>query len=97
MNLKKKDIQHIANLARLDLSPGEIKEIAPQLSDILNYIGQLKEVDTTDVSPTAQVTGQANVLREDAVEDWDRNGIATSLNQAPALEGNQIKVKRVLE
>lgn len=96
MSLNKKDIEHIANLARLDLSSKEIKELTPELSSILNYIDQLKEVDTVNVEPTAQVTGLNNVFREDSVEDWNEQEKKKALKEAPALEGNQIKVKRVL-
>lgn len=97
MNLKKKDVEHIANLARLELTSEEIKKLTSELSDILNYIDQLKEVDTTDTEPTAQVTGLLNVLREDETEDWNEQEKKEALSQAPAVENNQIKVKRVLE
>lgn len=97
MSLNKKDIEHIANLARLDLSSKEIGELIPELSSILNYIDQLKEVDTINVAPTAQVTGLFNVFRDDSVEDWNEQEKKKALKEAPALEGNQIKVKRVLE
>jgi aspartyl-tRNA(Asn)/glutamyl-tRNA(Gln) amidotransferase subunit C len=94
--LTKKDIQHIANLARLELSEEELKLYGEQLSAILGYINQLQEVDTTDVEPTAQVTGLENAWREDRVEAWAQDEIQTSLNQAPEIKGGQIKVKKVL-
>lgn len=95
--LKKEDVKHIADLARLELSEKEINKITPQLSDIIGYIEQLSEVDTTDVAPTAQVTGQTNVFRSDEANDWPADGKALALEQAPkGLEGNQIKVKKVL-
>ena len=97
MKLEKKEIEHIANLARLDLSDAELDLYGGQLSDILSYIDQLQEVDTTGVEPTAQVTGLENVLREDVVHSWDKKEQADALNQAPSLEGGQIKVKRVLK
>ena len=96
MKLTKEEIQHIANLARLDLSNKELETYGSQLSDILTYIDQLKEVDTSSTEPTAQVTGLVNVLREDEADNWDKEEIKESLKQAPGLEDNQIKVKRVL-
>lgn len=96
MILEKKDIEHIAKLARLDLSEEEYEKFGPQLSGILGYIDQLKEVDTSQVEPTAQVTGLENGLREDEVIAWDKEEIEASLNQAPELEDHQVKVKRVL-
>ncbi|MFH1822642.1 MAG: Asp-tRNA(Asn)/Glu-tRNA(Gln) amidotransferase subunit GatC [Patescibacteria group bacterium] len=97
MKLSKKEIQHIANLARLELTEAELKKYGSQLSGVLDWIDQLKEVNTTNIEPTAQVTGLENVWREDIIEEWDDNERKTALKQAPELEEGQIKVKRVLE
>jgi aspartyl-tRNA(Asn)/glutamyl-tRNA(Gln) amidotransferase subunit C len=97
MKLKKKDIEHIAKLARLDLTEAELKKYGSQLSDVLSYVEQLQEVNVDGVEPTAQVTGLENVFREDVAEEWDKNEREAALNQAPELEDGQIKVKRVLE
>jgi aspartyl-tRNA(Asn)/glutamyl-tRNA(Gln) amidotransferase subunit C len=96
--LNKDEVKKVAALARLDLSEEEVETLTPQLSNILGFIDQLKEVDTTDVQPTAQVTGLSDVWRADEYEDWDKAETAAALAQSPAgLEGNQIKVKKVLE
>ena len=95
MKLKKEEIEHIAKLARLELDQEEIKTYGNQLSDILNYIDQLKEVDVAGVEPTAQVTGLLNVWREDKIENCEPEIIKKALDQAPEREGDQIKVKRV--
>ena len=97
MKLKKEEIEHIAKLARLDLSDTELKKYGSQLSDVLSYADKLQEVDTDEVEPTAQVTGLQDVLREDAAEDWNDQEREVALSQAPELEEGQIKVKRVLE
>ncbi|MFH1583160.1 MAG: Asp-tRNA(Asn)/Glu-tRNA(Gln) amidotransferase subunit GatC [Candidatus Falkowbacteria bacterium] len=97
MQLSKDEIQHIAKLARLELTGEELKKYGGQLSAVLNYIDQLKEVDVKGVLPTAQVTGMENVLREDEVRDWDEKEIEEALADAPEKEGRFIKVKRVIE
>jgi len=97
MQLSKDEIQHIAKLARLELTVAELEKYGGQLSVVLNYIDQLKEVDTKGVEPTAQVTGLENVLREDAVLDWDEKEIEEALKDAPEREERFIKVKRVIE
>ena len=97
MKLSKKEIQHIANLARLELTEKELKLYGSQLSEILEYINQLQEVDTTNIEPTAQVTGLENVFREDEVKDWDKKEREVAIRQAPELENGQVKVKRILE
>jgi aspartyl-tRNA(Asn)/glutamyl-tRNA(Gln) amidotransferase subunit C len=97
MKLKKNEIEHIANLARLELNDDELDLYGGQLSDILSYIDQLQEVDTAGIEPTAQVTGLENVLREDVVNIWDKKEQADALAQATDLEDGQIKVRRVLK
>ncbi len=96
MNLSQEQIKHIAKLARLDLSEEELKIYGEQLSGVLGYIEQLQEVDTSSTEPTAQVTGLVNVLREDGAEDWPESEVKSALLQAPEVEEEQIKVKRVL-
>ena len=93
MELNRSQIEHIAKLARLDLSEEEIKLYGTQLTGILNFIDQLQEVDTDNVEPTAQVTGLNNVFREDVAVDWDRTEVEVGLKQAPGLENGQVKVK----
>jgi len=97
MTLDKEQIQHIANLARLDLNDSEIEKYGQQLSGILSFIDQLKEVDTDDTQPTAQVTGMENIFREDEVVDWNRKEVEGALALAPELEGEMIKVKRIIQ
>jgi len=97
MKLLKQGIKKIADLARLELSEDEIKIYGSQLSDVLDYVDQLKEVDTGDVQPTAQVTGLENISREDEVEEWPVDEVESALGQAPEREDRFVKVKRVLE
>jgi len=97
MKLKKQDIEHIAKLARLELSSKELKKYGGQLSAILGYIGQLQEADTTGVEPTAQITGLENVFREAETKEWDEQEREDALAQAPEIEDGQIKVKRILD
>jgi aspartyl-tRNA(Asn)/glutamyl-tRNA(Gln) amidotransferase subunit C len=96
MKLEKKDIKHIADLARLELSEAELDLYGSQLSGVLDYIDQLQEVDTEGVEPTAQVTGLLNVLRSDKIKDWEASERQAALAQAPAFEDEQYRVGRVL-
>ena len=65
--LTEDQVRHIAKLARLNLSDAEVEKFSKELTSILSYVDMLGEVDTASVEPTAQVTGQRNVLREDAI------------------------------
>lgn len=97
MELNKEQIKHIAKLARLELSEQELETYGQQLSAVLDYIDQLREVDVAGVEPTAQVTGLTNVWREDQVLNCPEDVKSAALKLAPETEDGQIKVKRVLE
>lgn len=85
----------MAALSKLRLSDEEIESLRGELSEILSYVEQLDDVDTSNLAPTYQVTGLKNVTRPDEIKDY---GYKTGelLKNAPALEDNQFKVKRVL-
>lgn len=93
--LTNEQIKHIANLARLELSSEEELKYGNQLSAILGYIDKLEEVNTDQVSITAQVGGLVNVWREDEVINWDEKEVKAALAQGETASG-QIKVKKVL-
>lgn len=77
MEISKEQVEHVARLARLEVSEDEKTTFARQLSGILTYIDQLKELDTMGVEPTATVLPTDNVFREDEVRP--------SLSQEQAL------------
>ena len=95
--LTKEDVKKVAALARLELTEDELEVLPGQLSNVLNYIDQLKEVNTDGVIPTAQVTGLSDVWRADEKEDWPRDEAEAALNEAPEVFAHQVKVKKVLE
>ena len=66
-SLTSAQVLHIAKLARLTLTSGEVDKMTKELSSILDYIAMLNEVETSNVEPTAQVTGLTNAWREDIV------------------------------
>ncbi len=70
-SLSKDDVLHVAKLAKLTLTSKEITKFQGQLSKIIDYIGQLSEVDTSNLEPTSQTTGLENVFRPDEVKTSD--------------------------
>lgn len=62
-----KDVEHVAKLARLELSEDEKELYTKQLGDVLKYVDQMNEVDTSNVKPMTQVVDFVNVMREDEV------------------------------
>lgn len=92
--LTKEQVEHVALLARLELSDEEKEKYATQLSAILEYAEALNKVDTENVPPTAHVLPLKNVFREDRVCDHLANEKA--LANAPDREGNYFRVPRIL-
>ncbi len=93
--LNRNDILKLAKLARLELSEGEIEQFRSEISEILGYVEQLQSVDSAKLEPTYQVTGLKNVTRPDKPVNYGTNQ-KDLLKNVPALDGNYIKVKRVL-
>jgi aspartyl-tRNA(Asn)/glutamyl-tRNA(Gln) amidotransferase subunit C len=67
VEITKEQVEHVARLARLEVSEDEKAMLARQLSGILTYMDQLKELDTKGVEPTATVLPTDNVFRDDDV------------------------------
>lgn len=95
MSITIKDVEHVAALARLELSEQDKERFAGQLSAILKYAEQLNQLDTDDVEPTSHAMPLVNVMREDAVRP--SLPIDKVLLNAPDEEDGQIKVPAVLE
>ena len=93
-NISNSDIQHLAGLSSLALADDEVDGLRQDLENIIGYIEQLGELDTSGVEPTYQVTGLENVWREDEVQ----LGISRDelLELAPEKQNNQVKVPQVL-
>jgi aspartyl-tRNA(Asn)/glutamyl-tRNA(Gln) amidotransferase subunit C len=95
MHLSSEEINHLAELARMELSDKEKQMFGEQLSSILEYLEKLQAVDTADVPPTAQVTGLANVWREDEIKNCDEETRKRLLDNLPEREGDLLKTKAV--
>jgi len=92
MPLTKADIEHLANLAHIDLTDGEKDLYSRQLRAVLEYMEILNEVDTEGVLPTAQVTGLEDVYRDDIVADCPLDTRAEITALFPDREGATLKV-----
>jgi len=92
--LSEEEVKHVAKLAKLELTPSEVKKFQEQLSEVLTYVEVLKEAKTEKTEPTSQVTSLENIFREDKAK--------TSLSQKEVLSGTKqnyqgfFKIKRIL-
>ena len=65
MEITQRDVEKVAQLARLAVTPGEKETFAKQLTQILSHVDTLNQYDTTGIEPTTTVMGHVNVFRED--------------------------------
>lgn len=94
-DLSRDDVLKLAALARLDLTDDEVAEFSQELTAILHYVEQLQNVDVAGLKPTNQVTGLTNVTRDDEIEDYGYEP-KKLLKNVPAVQDDQIKVKRMI-
>jgi aspartyl-tRNA(Asn)/glutamyl-tRNA(Gln) amidotransferase subunit C len=95
MEITQKEVEHVAKLARLELSEDEKVTFARQLSGILNYMDQLRTLDTRGIEPTATVLPADNIFREDEVgPSLPRD---KALANAPDQAEGFFRVPRILE
>ncbi len=89
------NIDHVAKLARLALTPEEKAKFAQQLGDVLHHIEQLKKVDVSGVEPTAHAAPVFNVWADDVA----RPGLPVelALKNAPAQRDHMVVVPKVVE
>ena len=97
MSLTRTQVAHIAELAKLELTDGEIERMAQQLSAILEYAERLNELDTAAIAPTASVIPNQNIMRPDIVTPSLSRGQV--LQNAPDTDANRefLRVRAILE
>jgi len=89
------DIDHVARLARIELSAEEKERLRAQLSLILEHAAKVGEVATADVPPTASAIPRPTVLRPDVPAP--SLGAEEALAGAPEREGDRFRVPRIVE
>ncbi len=95
MTLTIKEVEHVANLARLDLAEGEAEALTGQLGAILSYVEKLKQLNTDGVEPTSHAIPVSNVFREDNI--IQPLGQERALANAPDKADGCFKVPKVVE
>ena len=95
MKITKEQIAHVAKLAKLTVSEEEKEKLTLQMEQILNYVGQLNELNTDGVEPTSHAILLENVFRDD--EAKPSLPIEAALRNAPDQENGFFKVPKVIE
>jgi aspartyl-tRNA(Asn)/glutamyl-tRNA(Gln) amidotransferase subunit C len=95
MAIDRKTVEHVAKLARLQLSGEELDRYGKQLGDILAYIAKLEKLDVSSLEPLAHAVDTSNVFREDE----PRPGLPrdAALQNAPEKTGDFFIVPKIIE
>ncbi|WP_062352747.1 Asp-tRNA(Asn)/Glu-tRNA(Gln) amidotransferase subunit GatC [Bacillus kwashiorkori] len=93
--ISKEQVQHVAHLARLEITEEETELFTSQLDAIISFAEELNELDTSNVTPTSHVLEMKNVMREDASgKGLPREEV---LKNAPDHQNGLIRVPQILE
>jgi len=94
MAITKKDVEHVAKLARLEFDEAKKEQLVKDLNAMLAYIDKLNEVDTANVEPLAQIGSAENALREDEARPSPPQD--DMMENAPDRSGSLFKVPKVI-
>ena len=94
MAISREEVEHIAKLARLQLTDEEIQRFQVELGKIIEYFDQLKKLDTENVPPMTHAVPIENVLREDKVES--SLSVEEALQNAPEKKNSYFQVPKVV-
>jgi aspartyl-tRNA(Asn)/glutamyl-tRNA(Gln) amidotransferase subunit C len=95
MSVDTATVRHIAKLARIAVTDGEVEALVPELNNILGWIEQLQEVDVSGIEPMTAVIPNTLRLREDVVTDGGKRDDV--LKNAPVAEHGFFAVPKVIE
>ncbi len=93
--ISREQVRHVARLARLELTSQEEERLQTELSEMLTYVDQLNQCDTSKVEPTAQVGESGTPMRDDLVTNTPAP--EDMLANAPARKGTFFKVPKIIE
>ncbi len=94
MKITKKEVEHVAHLARLNLADEELVKMTGQLDNILSYVAKLDELDTSQVEPTTHVFSVSNAFREDVEKESLTQ--AEALTNGPQQNGEMFQVPKII-
>jgi len=94
MKISRKEVEHVAQLARLTLTEEELEKMTGQLDNILSYVAKLDELDTSQVVPTSHVFSVSNAFREDV--ERESLSQAEAIKNSPQHDGEMFLVPKII-
>jgi aspartyl-tRNA(Asn)/glutamyl-tRNA(Gln) amidotransferase subunit C len=95
MKITRSEVEHVAKLARLELSDSELDTFTEQMDGILSYVDKLKALDTDGIVPTSHAVPMENAFRPD--QPADSIGVEAALANAPLRAESFFRVPKVIE
>jgi aspartyl-tRNA(Asn)/glutamyl-tRNA(Gln) amidotransferase subunit C len=95
LKISYREVEYVANLARMEVTDREKEKLTVQLNDILLYIDKLNELDTKGVEPMSHAIAVTNAFREDKI--LDSIGTEQTLANAPDARGEFFRVPKVTD
>lgn len=95
--INKQEVQHIARLARFNMSQREEEKFTDELSSILGYVEKLKEINVNKIEPTSHPFEIENIKRKDVSRKSEEEMNQKIIKAAPSQTENYIKVKTILK
>lgn len=95
--ITRKEVQHVAELARIGLIPKEVEKFQRELSSVLDYVEQLKEVDVKEIEPTFHSLPLKNVWRQDKAKKESEDRVKKLSQAFPQKKNGFLRVKPILE
>ncbi len=92
--ITKKDIQNLANLSRIKIEDSEAESLSSEIDSILEYV---KQIENFSMSGVEEALVPRNIMRDDLAVHKPGEYTEALLSNAPSREGNQLKVKKILE
>ncbi len=94
MKISKKEVEHVAHLARLNLTGEELEKMTGQLDNILSYVDKLSELDTSEVLATTHAFSVSNAFREDV--ERESLSQAEAVKNGPKQDGVMFQVPKII-
>ncbi len=95
MKISKEEVEHIAKLSRLEIDEKEKERFAHQLSDVLNHMEKLNQLDTEHVEPTSHILPIQNVFKGDEIKEVFP--MIDPLSNAPQKDHGHYRVPKIVE
>jgi len=95
--MKREDIEHLANLARIRLTEDEMEKLPEELSSIMSYVSVVSDITADDADMTPRLGARFNVFRKDEVTNQPDEFSKDILAEMPKTEGRFMSVKKILQ